>query len=99
MTKYARRSALALVTAAALTTGLAVPASAADTNVQDGLVNLAVGRITITDLNVGVAAQVAAAICGLDVGPIAVIGFAVDAGQAGPVLCEVANQPVKLTQN
>ena len=99
MTKHLRRSALAMVTAAAVTTAVAVPANAADTNVQDGLVNLAVGRITVTDLNVGVAAQVAAAICGLDVGPIVLIGTGVDLGGPSPVLCEVANQPVKLTQN
>jgi hypothetical protein len=98
MTKQLRRSALVLVTAAAMTTAVAVPASA-DNNIQDGLVNLAVGRITVTDVNVGVAAQVAAAICGLDVGPIAVIGLAVDAGTPGPVLCTVVNQPVQLVQN
>jgi hypothetical protein len=98
MTKTLRRSALALVTATAVTTAVAVPASA-DTNVQDGLVNLAVGRITVTDINVGVAAQVAAALCGVDVGPISIIGFAVDAGRPAPVLCRVANQPVRLVQN
>lgn len=99
MNRHARRSALALVTGAALVGAMALPASA-DNNVQDGLVNLAVGRITIRDLNIGVAAQVAAAVCGLDVGPIAVIGAAVDAGGGpGPVLCRVVNQPVRLTQN
>jgi hypothetical protein len=98
MNRHARRSALALVTGAAIVATSALPASA-DNNIQDGLVNLAVGRITIRDVNVGVAAQVAAAICGLDVGPIAVIGIAVDAGTPGPVLCTVVNQPVKLVQN
>jgi hypothetical protein len=98
MRKNVRRSALAMVTGAALVGTLAVPASA-DTNVQDGLINLAVGRITLTDINVGVAAQVAAALCGVDVGPIAVIGFAVDAGRPAPVLCKVVNQPVRLVQN
>jgi hypothetical protein len=98
MNRHARRSVLALVTGAALVGGTAMSASA-DNVLNDGLVNLTVGRITITDLNVGVAAQVAAAICGVDVGPIAVIGNAVDAGTPGPVLCDVVNQPVKLVQN
>jgi hypothetical protein len=98
MHRTARRSVLAVVTGAALVGGMALPASA-DNNVQDGLVNLAVGRITIRDLNIGVAAQVAAAVCGLDVGPIAIIGGAVDAGGPSPVLCDVVNQPVQLTQN
>jgi hypothetical protein len=98
MNKHARRSALALVAGAAIVATGALPASA-DNNVQDGLVNLAVGPITIRDLNIGVAAQVAAAICGLDVGPIAIIGGAVDAGGPSPVLCDVVNQPVTLTQN
>jgi hypothetical protein len=98
MLTHARRTAIALVAAGALVGTTAVSASA-DTNVQDGLINLAVGRILIRDINVGVAAQVAAAICGVDVGPIAVIGFAVDAGRPGPVLCRVVNQPVRLIQN
>ena len=99
MLTHARRTAIALVAAGALVGTTAVSATA-DTNVQDGLINLAVGRITIRDLNVGVAAQVAAAICGLNVGPVAVIGAAVDAGRnRGPVLCRVLNQPVRLVQN
>ena len=73
--------------------------SRADTNVQDGLVNVAVGRITISDINVGVAAQIAAAICGVDVGPIGVLALAVDAGGPTRTVCKVFNQPVQLTQD
>jgi hypothetical protein len=98
MTKYLRRTAFASVTAAALAVTMAVPASA-DNNVQNGAINLAVGRITLRDINVGVAAQIAAAICGVDVGPIAVLGAAVDAGGPTQTVCRVFNQPVQLTQD
>ena len=49
--------------------------------------NVAVGNVTIAkDVNVGVAAEVAAVLCGLDVGPIAVLGDAVDrSGGTRPV--------------
>ena len=47
--------------------------------IQDGLVNVAIGDVTILeDVNVGVAAQVAANVCGVKVGPVAVLGRAVD---------------------
>jgi hypothetical protein len=98
MTHHVRRTALSLATASALVVAVAVPASA-DTNVQDGLVNLAVGRITITDINVNVAAQVAAAICGVQVGPVLVLANLVDAGNPVMTVCKVANFPVKILQN
>ena len=98
MTKYLRRTALASVTGAALVVTLALPAIA-DNNVQNGAVNLAVGRITLRDINVGVAAQIAAAICGVDVGPIGVLALAVDAGGPTRTVCRVFNQPVQLTQD
>jgi hypothetical protein len=98
MTHHVRRTALSVVTGAALVVAVAVPASA-DTNVQDGLVNLAVGRITITDINVNVAAQVAAAICGVRVGPVLVLANLVDAGNPDVTVCKVANFPVKILQS
>ena len=64
---------------AAMVTAAAAPASAQPNQFQDGLVNVAVGDVTILeDVNIGVAAQVAANICGLKVGPVAVLGSAVD---------------------
>jgi hypothetical protein len=98
MTHHVRRTALSLAAAGALVVAVAAPASA-DTNVQDGLVNVAVGRITISDINVGVAAQIAAAICGQKVGPIAVLANQVDAGNPQVTVCKVANFPVKILQN
>ena len=65
--------------AGALMTGAAIPAMAAPPQQQDGLINVAVGDVTILqDVNIGVAAQVAANICGVKVGPVAVLGTAVD---------------------
>lgn len=78
---------------------MAGPASAA-TAFQDGLVNVAVGDVTILeDVNVGVAAQVAAQVCGVKVGPVAVLGQAVDRSGATRTVCESDQGPVTITQN
>jgi hypothetical protein len=67
---------------------------------QDGLVNVAVGDVTILqDVNIGVAAQVAATICGVKVGPVAVLGQAVDRSGATRTVCTTDQGPVTLTQN
>ena len=77
-----RASAGAVVGGSLLfTAGLGI-ASAQPLNLQDGLVNVAVGDVTILeDVNVGVAATVAAAICGIDVGPSERAGRAGRSGQ------------------
>jgi len=78
--------------------GLQAPASAA-TQVQDGLVNVAVGD-TITDaVDIGVAAQVAAQICGVKVGPVAVLGRAVDGSGDSETVCTTDQGPVTLEKN
>ncbi len=67
---------------------------------QDGLVNVAIGDVTILeDVNIGVAAQVAANICGVKVGPVAVLGQAVDRSGATRTVCETDQGPVRLVQN
>ena len=78
--------------------GMAAPASAATQN-QDGLVNVAVGDITISDVNIGVAAQVAAQICGFKVGPVAVLGVAVDRSGDTRTVCQTDQGPVTISQN
>ena len=98
-----------LITKAAAGTALAgslflaggmAPASAAPTQVQDGLVNVAVGDVTILqDVNVAVAAQVAANICGVKVGPVAALGRAVDRSGATGTVCTTDQGPVDLVQN
>ena len=79
-------------------TGVSLPAEAA-TQQQNGLVNVAVGDITITDaVDIGVAAQVAAQICGVKVGPVAVLGTAVDRSGASRTVCTTNQGPVTLNQ-
>jgi hypothetical protein len=81
-------------------------------NVQDGLVNVAVYDITvidgdvivtlnrvISDVNVGVAAQIAANVCGVKVGPLAILGQAVDRSGATRTACETGSQIVEFEQN
>lgn len=82
-----------------LTLGLGTPAFA-QPQIQDGLVNVAVGDVTILeDVNIGVAAQVAANICGVKVGPVAVLGTAADAGNTTRTVCTTDQGPVRIIQN
>ena len=77
-----------------------VSAASAQTTVGDGLINVAVGDITIRDaVDIGVAAQVAANLCGLKVGPVAVLGRAVDRSGATTTVCTTDQGPVTLRQN
>jgi hypothetical protein len=90
--------------AASLFAGIALmtaaPTASAQIAIQDGLVNVAVGDVTILeDVNIGVAAQVAANICGLKVGPVAVLGQAVDRSGATRTVCTTDQGPVTLRQN
>ncbi len=78
--------------------GGAAPANAATQN-QDGLVNVAIGDVTISDVNIGVAAQIVAAVCGNKVGPVAVLGVAVDRSGASRTVCTTDAGGVTLTQN
>lgn len=75
-------------------------ASTAAAQVQDGLVNVAIGDVTILeDVNVGVAAQVAANICGVKVGPVAVLGRAVDGSGQTETVCTANQEPITISQN
>jgi len=97
MASYVKKSIVTLFAGAAMVTATAGPASA---QVQDGLVNVAIGDITILeDVNIGVAAQVVANVCGVKVGPVAVLGTAVDRGGPSPTVCEGATGPIRLVQN
>jgi hypothetical protein len=66
---------------------------------QDGLVNVNIGDITIQDINVGVAAAVAANVCGVKVGPVAVLGQAVDRSGDIRTVCESDAGDVTISQN
>lgn len=98
MTNYAKMTVVSLFAGAALTLGVTGPATAQVA--QDGLVNVNVGDVTILeDVNIGVAAQVAAQICGLKVGPVAVLGSAVDRSGATRTVCTINQEPITLEQN
>ena len=93
-----RTLAASLLAGAALLT--AVPAASAQTTRQDGLVNVNVGDVTILeDVNIALAAQVAANICGVNVGPVAVLGEAVDRSGRTRTVCEAPQGPVTIEQN
>jgi len=97
MTSTVRKALFPIVAGAALVIGAAGPASAS-TLIGDGLVNVQVGDITIEDaVDVNVAAQVAANICGVEVGPVAVLGTAVDADGAPRTVCTTDQGPIRLT--
>lgn len=98
MTNYARMTIVSLFAGAALTLGVTGPASAQVE--QDGLVNVNVGDVTILeDVNIGVAAQVAAQICGVKVGPVAVLGTVVDRSGETRTVCTSDQGPITLEQN
>ncbi|MDQ3768773.1 MAG: hypothetical protein M3370_04745 [Actinomycetota bacterium] len=84
------------MTSLLLLAGSALPAAAQE---QDGLVNVMIGDVTIEDVAVGVAAQIAANVCGVKVGPVAVLGAAVDRSGDTETVCETDQGDVTLTQN
>ncbi len=108
MASYARKSIVTLFAGTALAAGIATPASAQPV-IQDGLVNVNVGDVVVQDaVDIGVAAQIAANICGVKVGPIAVLGTVVDrSGTDSRTICrtdqeqngEIVSVPVFLSNN
>jgi hypothetical protein len=65
----------------------------------DGLVNVAVGDVNVlNNARIGVAAQVAAQVCGLKVGPVAVLASAVDRSGRTTTVCQ-SPQAVTISQN
>jgi hypothetical protein len=76
-----------------------VSPAAAQLQMQDGPVNVAVGDVTILgDVNVAVAAEITAMICGLEVGPVAVLGEAVDRTGETRTVCQKNGTPVTILQ-
>ena len=94
------RRILGVFATTALVLALVASPAAGQNQTQRGLVNVAVGDVTILqDVNIGVAAQVAAQICGVKVGPVAVLGQAVDRSGATRTVCESDQGPITLQQN
>lgn len=99
MVYYGRKTAVALFAGAAVFAGTVASASAA-TQTQDGLVNVAIGDVSIlNNARIAVVAQVAAQICGVKVGPVVVLGNAVDASGATRTVCTTNQGPVTISQN
>jgi hypothetical protein len=97
MTRF-RKFAATISASVLLAVGVGAPVASAQQ--QDGLINVAIGDITILqDVNVGVAAQVAANVCGVKVGPVAVLGQAVDRSGDTRTVCTTDQGPVTLRQN
>ncbi|MGI8901756.1 MAG: hypothetical protein ACR2HA_12690 [Nocardioides sp.] len=53
----------------------------------------------LNDARIGVVAQVVAQICGVKVGPVAVLGHAVDRSGATRTVCQSDQGPVTISQN
>jgi hypothetical protein len=93
-----KRAVAALSTTALLVVGIASPAAAAQQQ-QSGLVNVAVGDVTVQDVNVGVAANVVAAVCGVAVGPVALLATQVNrTGLAQSATCPATGGNYTFTQ-
>jgi hypothetical protein len=93
-----RTTAGAVLGGSLLFSGMGIANAAPPVNLQDGLVNVGVGNVTIAkDVTVGVAAQVLAAVCGTDV-TAAVLGE-VDQTGTPQTFCDLHSGPLAVTQN
>ena len=93
-----KRLSVAVLSSAILFAGVVAPTASAQE--QDGLVNVMIGDISIlNDANIGVAANVAANICGVKVGPVAVLATQVDASGGQRTVCGTGDQAIRLVQN
>ena len=90
----------AIMAAGTLSVGaVAAPAASAQQR-ADGLVNVQIGDITIEDVNVAVAAGIAATACDLvDVTNVAVLANQVDQTSRSATVCRTEGGKVKFTQN
>jgi len=71
---------------------------AAQTTVGDGLVNVAIGDIEVlNNSNIGIAAEVAAQVCGLRVSNVAVLAEQVDRSGGERTVCESDQGPVVIS--
>jgi hypothetical protein len=94
-----RRIGAAACATVALGAAVAGPAAAANNSQQNGLVNVSIGDISLlNNARIGVAAGVAASICGVNVGPVAVLAANVDATGTQRTVCTTTSGPVTITQ-
>jgi hypothetical protein len=93
-----RTAAGAVLGGSLLFTGMGVADAAPPINLQDGLVNVGVGNVTIAkNVDVGVAAQIIAAVCGTNV-DAAVLGTVDQTGNP-QTFCSLPGGPLSVTQN
>ena len=90
-----------LVAVPMLAGAIAVGATACEPTVQDGLVNVRIGDVTILeDVNVNVAANVVAQICGISVTAAVAVISGIDQDSVPVTFCRLANEfPVTVEQN
>jgi hypothetical protein len=94
------KKTFAAVTAAAMLSASAAGPAVAATQTQDGLVNVAVGDITIArDVNVAAVVDVVAQVCGTNVGPVTALAQEVDATGTATAVCTAGGQTVRIVQN
>jgi hypothetical protein len=94
-----KKAFAALFATALLGVGIATPASAANNSQQTGLVNVSVGDVSVLDnARIGVAANVAATICGVNVGPVVLLAANTALTGAQNTVCTTDAGPVTLTQ-
>ena len=94
-----KKTCAALFATALIGVGIAAPASAQNNSNQRGLVNVSLGNVNIlNNAHIGVAAQVAAAVCGINVGPVAVLAANTAATGAQNTVCSLPTGNVTLTQ-
>ena len=94
------KRAFAAACATTMLVGSAAGPAVAATTTQDGLVNVNVGNVNVArDVDVGVAANVAAQVCGVNVGPVTALASQVDATGVATAVCTTGGQAVTLLQN
>jgi hypothetical protein len=94
----AKRLFATLFATSLLAVGVAAPTASAQD--QDGLVNVIVtDNEILNDVNIGVAAQIAANVCGVKVGPVAVLATQVDRNGGSRTVCTIEGQDIQVTQN
>jgi hypothetical protein len=99
MTSIVKKAAAGAVLGGSLlfTGGMGLASAAPVTNINDGLVNVGIGKVNVLrDVDVAVAAQVTALLCGTDVNA-AVLGAVDQGGEA--YSCTAYNEPITITQN
>jgi hypothetical protein len=85
----------------ALTAGLGIAGAQTEpVTTQDGLVNVAIGDIgVLEDVNMAAAAQIAAGVCDVEVGPVNALAQAADVEGAEQAVCTNNLGAVRILQN